>query len=219
MREFLWSVMIIGVAASSVSAQQKSSVMALDAKAKKAVEDFSREVFVIAKNYEDEGELEKAKSILKTLSVVHPELKGLKEKIKSLDEEILSANDFEIDWTTSSVWKAPIARVAKGKKFRVQVSGGYRMTATLNIPPTGVPQGKGIDAPLAAAPFGSLVGVIMPVDKKKAKDVEPFPIGDGKDIDPKTSGFLYIRVNLPPGSRPTGKLDLKFSGYVLKTQG
>ncbi len=219
MRELLGSVMIVAVASGSIFAQQKTSVTALDAKAKKAVEDFSREVFVIAKNYEDEGELEKAKSILETLSVVHPDLKGLKEKIKSLDEEILSANDFDIDWTTSSVWKTPVARVAKGKKFRVQVSGSYRMTATLSLPPTGIQEGKGIDAALAAAPFGSLVGVIMPVDKKKAKEAEPFPIGDGKDIDPKTSGFLYIRVNLPPGSRPTGKLDLKFSGYVLKTLG
>ncbi|WP_166823316.1 hypothetical protein [Thalassoroseus pseudoceratinae] len=219
MREILWSFLIVTVASGALSAQQKSSVTALDAKAKKAVESFSREIFVIAKEYEDEGELEKAKSILETLSEVHPDLKGLKEKIKSLDEEILSSNDFEIGWTPASVWKTPVARVAKGKTFRVQVAGAYRMSANLNMTANGIPQGKSIDSALNAAPFGSLVGVIMPLDKKKAKNTEPFPIGDGKDINPKTSGFLYIRVNLPPGSRPTGKLDLKFSGYVLKLNG
>lgn len=216
MRWILWSVLTVVVASGSAFAQQKSSVMALDAKASKAVESFSREIFVIAKDYENEGELEKAKSILETLATVKPDIKGLKEKIQSLDEEILSSNDFDVDWTASSVWQKPIARVAKGKKFRVQVSGSYRMTATLALPPSGVPQGKGLDSPLAAAPFGSLVGVILPLDKKKAKDAEPFPIGDGKDINPDTSGMLFIRVNLPPGSRPSGKLDLKFSGYVLK---
>ena len=78
------------------------------------------------------------------------------------------------------------------------------------------------------APLGKLVGVIVelpskPDRKRKAnereREPEPFEIGAEKIIKPRHTGYLYLKVNLPQESSPSGALQVQLSGYVLAPDG
>ena len=71
-----------------------------------------------------------------------------------------------------------------------------------------------------------LVGVIVEVASKPAKKGKgkekkpvPFEIGAERVIRPRHTGYLYLKVNLPAQSKPSGSLQVQLSGYVLAPNG
>ena len=109
----------------------------LELQEKKAKEDFLRQQVDLAKAYESAGLLEKAKALLQVVQKVEPKVPGLKDKLDEIEESILSENPNEIELDVSKGWGDPIARVEKGKKFRIQAEGSYRFSVETEIGPNG----------------------------------------------------------------------------------
>ncbi len=198
-----------------------AKIRQLELQEKKAKEDFLRQQVELAKEYESAGLLEKAKDLLQTVQKVAPEVKGVKEKLGELEESILSENPNEIELDVSKGWGDPIARVEKGKKFRIQAEGSYRFSIETEIGPTGFANSDPIREMAKGVPTGALMAIVIPItDKgKPGKPGTPIAVGDSKEINPPESGLLFLAINAPQGHKCSGKLDIKLSGYVTTASG
>lgn len=195
----------------SKTSKKPTNTKTLDLRALKVQADFVKESTELARSYEAAGELEKAKRIYGALSRLNPQSKEIRDRIKLLDNAILSLNEFDIEIDVAHGWGAPRARVAKGKKFKVQAAGTYKFQATLPLGPAGFRTTDPTKNDLAEnIRCGALMGLIV----ANGKPGKPFLIGADKEISASGSGLLYLRVNVPAGSKCTGRLNVRLGGYV-----
>lgn len=197
-----------------------AATKALELREKKAREQFLRDTAQLAKDYEAAGLLEKAKALLKTVQRVDGSIPGVKEKLETIEETILSANPYKFQIDTAKGWGKPVARVQKGKPFRVAAKGSYKFVVQETVGPTGFPSGDPLRQMTSGISSGALMALVVPLNDrgKPGKPGQPIAIGDGKEITPKDSGLLFIGVNAPPSNRNVGKLDVQLSGYVAKPE-
>lgn len=170
----------------------------------------------LAIEFEKAGLLEESKKLLKALERLDENIPGVKEKLKSLEESIMTENPSEVSLDVSKGWNDPVARVEKGKPIRVQAAGTYRFQiAATPLGPEGFPT-KDVKDVIKNVRIGALTALIIPVDAngKPGKPGEPIEVGASREITPQESGFLFLAVNAPPGHRSTGKLEVQLSGYV-----
>lgn len=176
---------------------------------------FVDETADLAIEFEKAGLLEESKKLFQALQRLDGDLPGVKEKLKSIEESIMTENPAELSIDISKGWNDPIARVEKGKPIRIQAVGKYRFQmAPVVVGPQGFST-EGVKDLNKNLRLGALTALIIPIVKgKPGKPGEPIEIGAGREITPKESGFLFLAVNAPPGHRSTGKLDIRLSGYV-----
>ena len=193
----------------------------LEIRENKSRDDFLRAQVELAKEYESAGLLEKAKSLLQTVQRVDPKINGLKEKLEEIEESILSENPNEIELDVSKGWGDPIARVEKGKRFRIQAEGSYRFSVEAEVGAKGFPSSDPVREMSKGVPAGALMALIIPINDKgkPGKPGAPITIGDSKEINPPADGLLFLSVNAPQGHKCSGKLDIKLSGYVTTPNG
>ncbi|MDA0586504.1 MAG: hypothetical protein O2820_06635 [Planctomycetota bacterium] len=178
--------------------------------------DFLDETADLAIEFEKAGLLEESKKLLEALQRLDGNLPGVKAKLESLEESIMTKNPAEVSLDVSEGWNNPIALVEKGKPIRIQAVGKYRFqVASIVVGPEGFPTEDVRDV-IKNVRLGALTALIIPIDAKgkPGKPGEPIEIGAGKEITPKESGLLFLAVNAPPGHKSTGKLDIQLSGYV-----
>ena len=193
-----------------------SNVQGLDVRAEQAQASFIKEAEDLATEYIDAGHLEKAKSLLQSALTLKPEADEIKDKIKQLDETILTSNDFEVDVNVARMWEPANATVFESHPIRFQVEGTYRYVSNLTLGAAGIPDADPVKEMVAGIPCGALMGVIATADGKMSK---PFAIGEGRDFTPKETGLLFLRVNCPPDNKNVGKLKVLISGYVKSGTG
>ncbi|MDA0806994.1 MAG: hypothetical protein O3B68_03290 [Planctomycetota bacterium] len=193
-----------------------AAMRALELREKKAREQFLRDTAQLAKDYEEAGLLEKAKDLLKTVQRVDSSIAGVKEKLDTIEETILSANPYELSIDSAKGWGEPIARVEQGKKFRVAAKGSYKFVVQETVGPTGFPSDDPLRQMTKGIPSGALMAIVIPLNDrgKPGKPGQPIEIGDGKEITPKESGLLLIGVNAPAGNKNQGNIDIQLSGYL-----
>ena len=75
-------------------------------------------------------------------------------------------------------------------------------------------------------PPGSLVGVVMPPQKAQGeKDANQhragraFFIGSESEHNPTEDGYIYLKLNVPPGSKSAGKIRVTISGNFQRVTG
>ena len=199
------------------SARKSSAppIKVIDVRAEKAIDAFVREAAEVARDYEDAGQLDKAKHMYESIVTFNPSTPGLKEKIKELDEQLLQANEIEIEIDTSRSWSGSQVLVFKGKPIRIQATGTYKFNATADLDAEGFPDKDPVKDELAA---DVTVGALMGLMATKEKPGKPFEIGAQRDFTPNEDGTLFLKVNVPPGSRCSGKLQVRISGYVRHVQ-
>ena len=209
---------------------------ALENRVEKAEESLVDEYKEVATEFYKQGDREKAITLLQRLSSLNPKIPGLKDQIEQIQGELLEENPGEVTFDTrKQVW-LPVGRVQKGKTVRMQCTGEYKLTLTSNLSAEGMQKapstpsqqppkrrgtggnGKG-KQPMRTQeevsfvenlPLGCLAGIVV-----EGKDLgEPFQIGSTTVLNPKSDGILFIKTNLPPNCRCTGKLELVFSGYI-----
>jgi hypothetical protein len=188
----------------------KASVKAIDIRAEEVQESFIRDSVKLARDYEDAGLLEKSKQVLETIVKLKDDLPGLKDKIKTLDEELLSANNAEVEIDASKGWGNPIGQVYKNQTVRFQASGSYRLVTNLNLDATGFSNRDPITDLAEGVPLGALIGMVVDKDKK----TEIFLVSSATDYSPKMDGILFLKINLPLGHKSSGKLKVKISGNI-----
>lgn len=188
-----------------------ANIKVLDARAQKAQEAFIRESVDLARSYEDAGQLTKAKSLLEDVAKLNGKLPGLKDKIRELNEAILSSNEVDLTLDTSRQgWGEPRALVFKGRTFRIQAQGAYEFVANLTVDPEGFPHKDVLREMADGVPCGALMGLIV----ANGKPGKPFLVGSSTEQTPNEDGVLFLRVNAPPGHRSTGELQVRISGFA-----
>ena len=197
-----------------------AAMRALELREAKAREQFLRDTAQLARDYEEAGLLEKAKDLLKTVQRVDSSIAGVKEKLDTIEETILSANPYEFAVDSAKGWGEPVARVEQGKKFRVAANGSYKFVVQETVGPTGFPSDDPLRQMTKGIPSGALMAIVIPLNDrgKPGKPGQPIEIGDGKEITPKESGLLFIGVNAPAGNKNQGNIDIQLSGYVAPPQ-
>ncbi len=189
----------------------KTNTKKLDADAKNLEETFIRAAAELSHDYEKAGDLESSKKLLQTILKVNPKVPGVREQIKKLDEEILTANELEVEIDVSKGWGAPLGRVSQGEPFRISAKGKYKFITNLSVGPDGFPTKDPAKDMAKNVACGALMGLML---DSKGKPGRPFAIGENEEITPKQDGILFLAVNIPPGSRCNGKLRVQLSGNI-----
>lgn len=207
----------------------------IDARATKIEDQFLRNAFDMAREYEQAGDVARAVDYLHAMSLVKPGQPKIEGKLQQLRGEVLAANVFSFEHETSNTWGQPVAFVTQGKPFRIDVQGEYKLAILATVGPNGFAeakdqsdeseQGELVDD----VALGKLMGVIVAEpnqppkrgkgNRKNGKKIVPFEIGNGRDMRPKQSGYLYLKVNVPLESKPKGALQVQVSGYILAPDG
>jgi hypothetical protein len=194
---------------------KKANVRSLDIQADRTISSFVRDAASLAKEYEEAGHFEKAKRMYESILNVNPDASGIQERLRAAEESILSSNETEIEIDAARGWGASQVRVFKGRAVRMQARGSYRFITSLDLGPEGFPTEDPARGHMAeGVPCGALMAALV-TDGKPGK---PFTVGAGREFTPDEDGLLFFKLNVPPGARCTGKVQVRLSGYVLPSQ-
>ncbi len=227
---FWWPVCTL-LAASAVAAEPASKpkppspaeMRRLDAKLAAVSDSFLRDTTTLIASYENAGQFDRAKLILEVLQKLDPKNEAIQTKLKLLNGRIMEATLQELDLDADAQW-TPVGRVVKGRPIRIEASGEYKVTATVETGPAGLPSANPVTDMVAGIPLGGLMGVILPAAASPATEGQasqgnqqpqqprPFPVGATYDRPADRDGILYLKVNVPPGSKCTGQLRARLSG-------
>lgn len=187
----------------------------IDVRLEKLQETFSNESTAIIDEYEGAGQYERAKFLLEVLLKLDPKNEALKKRISELDERILKRVEVDQKLNAGGDWTL-VGTVQKDVPARVEASGEYKITLSAsNIGPDGFPTEDIMRDLVGKVPTGALMGMIVTeANEKEKKAPEPFPVKSKYDFTPKHDGALYLKVNVPPGSKCTGDLKLKLNGII-----
>jgi hypothetical protein len=200
------------------STRTGASTKTIDVKVQRFQASFLREAAELARQYEDAGNLVKARQMLELILKLSPEVKGVRAKIKQIDEEMLSANELTADVDAARGWGQPVAAVFKGQPFRIQAGGDYRFVTNLPIGPAGFSVADAGRDMAAGIRCGALIGVVVPPPEsgKQLKPGKPFLVGAGGTITPRETGLLFLKINAPAGHKSNGRLKVRMTGSVRK---
>jgi len=209
---FLVLVVCIGTAdAQRPRTGREPNLTTLDKKAEDAQEVFMRTSAELAREYEDLGELERAQTVLRTMLKLNPKAKQIEDKIKELDEIRLAQNEAAIEVDPTRGWVSAKVGVQKGNTIRFLAEGECRVTISQMVNPDGFASDDVKTDLVAGVPLGALMGLIV---DQKGKSGKPFPIGQQTETKADTTGQLFLRVNLPPQTRATGKYRVQVTGDI-----
>ena len=192
-----------------------SEVKQIDNRLEKLQETFETESSAIIDGYERSGHYERAKFLLEVVLKLDPKNDSVKKRIAELDERILERTEFERRFDVSSEWTF-VGTVNQDRAARVEATGEYKFSIVgASLGPGGFPSDDISRDLLPQIPTGALMGMILTEAMvKEKKTPEPFAIKSKYYFTPKMDVELYLKVNLPPGSKCNGDLKLKLSGIA-----
>jgi hypothetical protein len=189
----------------------------LEAKAEEVRESFLRDTTNLIKSFEDVGQYDRAKLLLEALQKLDPQNDVVKTKLTDLSDRILDASEFEVNLDLGKSWQ-PIGAVEKGKPLRIRVSGDYKLVANIEASPDGAPSANPAEDLIPHVPFGAVMGVIAAADAAERQSTDkqprPFTVGSQYEKPADRDGVLFLKVNVPPGAKCTGRLTALVSGAM-----
>ena len=188
----------------------------LEAKAEEVRESFLRDTTNLIKSFEDVGQYDRAKLLLEALQKLDPQNDVVKTKLTDLSDRILDASEFEVNLDLGKSWQ-PIGAVEKGKPLRIRVSGDYKLVANIEASPDGAPSANPAEDLIPHVPFGAVMGVVADADatnRSSDKQPRPFTVGSQYEKPADRDGVLFLKVNVPPGAKCTGRLTALVSGAM-----
>lgn len=194
---------------------EATSAKVLELRLEKAEQALVEEYKVAAEELHKQGDKEKAIALLQRLKQLNPKVEGLDQRMQAINEELMAENadELEID-TRYTEWKL-VGDVMEGKPFRLQAAGEYRMTYTAFVGVEGIKPDEKAKDHIPGAPVGCLLGVIVSEGKDGTMEAgKPFPVGAGLEQSPQKAGKLFLKVNVPEGTKCTGKIKVQLSGYI-----
>lgn len=194
-------------------------VKRLDAKLEEVRESFLRDTTNLILSYDRMGQYDRAKTVLESLQKLDPRNEAVKTKLAELNEKILESNEFKFDIEPGGRWQ-PVGTVTKDRTIRIQVAGDYRLSLELASGPEGVPTDDPAEDLVAHVPMGAVTGVIAPAGSagkpgsggQNDRPPRPFAVGSSYEKPADRDGVLYLKVNVPPGTKCIGKLTAMISG-------
>ncbi|MBX3444781.1 MAG: bacterial transcriptional activator domain-containing protein [Planctomyces sp.] len=200
-----------------------AQLKSLDSEAQRLQESFLTGLEDLAQSYEDAGQIDRARSLLQEILKVHPEHPRAQQKLKGYDEAVFAANEVSVDVDAAYGWTATNVYVQQGKPVRFSASGTYRFIVNETLGPDGFPT-QNVVRDMADAPLGALVGIVMPPrtsPDQRQQDLlqgasRPFAVGSGTEYTPTVDGMVFLKLNVPPASKCTGKLRATLSGNLRR---
>ena len=228
-RRSIWCLVGLWLTATDVAAEptpkpkppSPAEMRRLDAKLADVSGSFLRDTTTLIASYENIGQFDRAKLILEVLQKLDPKNEAIQAKLKAINERVIAATLQDVELEADAQW-TPVGRVVKGRPIRVEASGEYKVTATLETGPAGLASANPVTDLVAGVPLGALMGVILPspeaaaaqqpADNQPQQQPKPFAVGAAYDRPAERDGILYLKVNVPPGSKCTGRLQARISG-------
>lgn len=199
-----------------------SQLKSLDAEADRLQQSFLSGLDDLAKSYEDAGQVEKSKAMLRQILELDPENATAQQKLKAFDEAVFSANEVDIEVDASRGWTATNLAVAKDKPVRFTADGTYKFIVNETVGPDGFST-QDVVRDMADAPLGALVGVVVPPrrpgehgDERQRPTGRTFLIGTQSEFTPLEDGIVYLKLNVPPASKCVGKVRVVVSGNIKR---
>lgn len=226
-----WCVLALAAPAAAVEPAGKSKpkppnpaeLKRLDAELEEIRTSFLRDTTALIFSYEKVGEFERARLLLEALQKLDSKNEAIRTKLAELQERILQQGEFEITLEPGDDWLA-VGAVVKDRPLRIEAEGEYKLTLTVPaVGPTGMGSTDPADSLATALPFGAVVAVIVPAttaaasadgrnDRQKERPPKPFLVGLRHEQAADRDGILYLRVNLPAGTKGIGKFTVRVSG-------
>jgi len=180
---------------------------------------FLRDTAALITSYENIGQFERARVLLEAVQKLDPDNEQVKSKLAQIGEKILVANEFEFDIDPDGTWQE-VGVVEKGRPIRIVIGGEYKFSMGLTSGADGIPNGGSGEGLVPGLPLGAIVGVILSPEqasaagngKRSDKQQRVFLVGSSHEKPAEGDGTLYVKANLPPGSRATGRLKARISG-------
>ena len=192
----------------------------LDAKMEDVRESFLRETVTLIKSYEEVGQLGRAKMLLEALQKLDPKNEPVKVKLEQLNAQMLNASQFEFELEVDKSWQA-VGMVMKDQLIRIKMSGEYKLATAFASGPDGLSTDNPAEDMIPHIAMGAVMAVIAPAGagnvpnaNKSDKPPKPFTIGSSYEKHSDRDGVLYLKVNVPPGSKCTGQLTAQISGVL-----
>jgi hypothetical protein len=188
----------------------------LDARLDEVRESFLRDTTALITSYENLGQYERARMLLESLQKLDPRNEPIKAKLGELAEKILESGEIAVELVPGAPW-LPAGTVTKDRPIRIRVKGEYKMILQTEFGPAGAGSGVGDDF-ASSAPLGAVMGVIAPPGAAGQPGTQgdrpprAFTVGDSYEKPADRDGVLFLRVNVPPGAKCTGRLNAQVSG-------
>jgi len=188
----------------------------LDSRLDEVREAFLRDTTTLITSYENLGQYERARMLLESLQKLDPRNEPIKAKLGELTEKILENSEIPVEIVPGAPWLTA-GPVSKDRPIRIRVKGEYKMIFTTELGPAGAVSGPGDDF-VASVPLGAVMGLIAPPGTAGQPGTQgdrpsrPFAVGDAYEKPADRDGVLFLRVNVPPGAKCTGRLTALVSG-------
>ncbi len=198
-------------------AANPAEVKRLDAKLGEVQSAFIRETTSLITSYESLGQFDRVKSILEAFAKLDPANEKIKAKLAELDQRILESGEFEIEIEPGEAWQ-PVGAVVKDRPLRIRVSGDYRFQSAGTTTADGIAGNDPQTDLVTGVPFGAVMGIIVPsgTNGQGGRDAKqqprPFLVGSLYEKAAERDGVLYLRANVPVGTKCVGRLDALVSG-------
>jgi hypothetical protein len=193
-----------------------ANIRSLESKAQEAQREYLQQLATLAKTYEDSGNVEQAQEALRQMLKVDPENDQVREKMKELEEKVFEENNrvFEVD--SSKGWISTV-KVKKGEPIRLMAEGTYKMIVNSDIGPEGFSTADVMRDMGAGINCGALMGAVLeePSQRNRTPQMgKPFPVGKEAEVKPEADGVLFLKLNVPPGSKNIGKVKVMVAGNI-----
>jgi hypothetical protein len=205
----------------AVSAQQRgtpnpATIRQLDMEANRLQQGFVEELTKLADGYEEAGDLNKAKATLRRVLQLDPSQTEVEQRLEEMRNRVFDSNEVELEVDVARGWTPTGLTVEKDKPFRISAEGSYKLLLNATLSAEGIAD-EDINRDMTSGiRLGALMGVVFPPPPKnkrtKPKPGPPFALGGATEFTPGQSGMLFLRLNVPAGTKSIGKVKVTISG-------
>lgn len=193
-----------------------AALRALDKEAERLQQEFVDSLVTLADGYEQAGDLEKAQATLARVLELDPKREQIQTRLDEMRNRVFANNEVELEIDVARGWTSTGLKVKKGEAVRIVAEGSYKLILNTTLSPDGVAT-EDLNRDMSVeAKLGELMGVVFPPPqgRQKPKPGKPFPVGSQREIAPDEAGMLFLRLNVPAGTKSIGTVKVRVSGNI-----
>jgi hypothetical protein len=177
-------------------------------------QEFVAKTAKLAKDYERQQDIEKARECYERILKLIPRLPEAEQALAKIKEKQLNAEKKRMVVNANGAWQDTGVDLIAGKPVLIEASGiwTFRMSNELG------PDGMEIPEELRDFNLGSLIGMIGNANAGDGKNgPKPFLIGSSVEFTPEQAGRLFLRMYDSDPSDNQGKLNVEIRGTFEKS--
>jgi hypothetical protein len=195
-------------------AANPAALRALDREAERLQQEFVDSLVTLADGYEQAGDIDKAQRTLVRVLELDPKRDTIQQRLDEMKNRVFDRNEVELEIDVARGWTTSGLKLRKGEAVRVVADGSYKLIINTSVGPDGVST-EDLNRDMSSeAKLGQLMGVVFPPPqgRQAPRPGKPFAIGSEREFTPDESGMLFLRLNVPAGTKSIGTVKVKVSG-------